>query len=194
MSYSPIERNPERYAHLTDDREKRRKDSKDGKDGKDKKEKNKLKEKAKVMPRVRLRSSSSEEDVELPPEPQKPPPVTLGLDAKSLQVLRAKAKESLEKKLPAKGQKLPSPKTDAAMAEVEKQKANYQNISKPDVVNKLSPVKVPEPEPVVQNSEAPPLKVEDIAMPDVPPLPLSTPPLPFKPRSRDSSSGSDSDR
>lgn len=192
MSYSPIERNPERYAHLTDDRDKRRKDVKNQKESKEKKDKGKLKEKAKVMPRVRLRSSSSEEDIELPPEPQKLSPVTRDSEVRALQLLRAKAKESLEKKIPVKGQKVPSPKVDTT--EPEKPKLN-QNLPKIDVVNKPSPVKEPEPEPVVQNQEVPPVKVEDIAIPDVPPLPPSTPPATFKskPRSRDSSS-SDSDR
>lgn len=111
-------------------------------------------------------------------------------EVRALQLLRAKAKESLEKKIPVKGQKVPSPKVDTT--ETEKQKAN-QNLPKVDV-NKPSPVKEPEPEPVLQNQEIPPVKVEDIAMPDVPPLPPSPPPTSFKPkpRSRDSSS-SDSD-
>lgn len=184
LSYSPINRNPERYAHLTDDREKRR--------NKDKKEKSKAKEKAKVMPRVRLRSSSSEDDVELPPEPQKLSPATRDSEVRALQLLRAKAKESLEKKIPAKLQKLPSPKS-AESAEAEKQKTN-QIAESAEVINKPPPVKENETEPVVQGAELPPLKVEDIAIPDVPPLPPVTPPLSSKqPRSRDSSS-SDSDR
>lgn len=185
LSYSPIQKNPERYAHLSDDREKRkRKEKKDIK--------GKSKDTTKLMPRVRLRSSSSEDNVELPPEPLKVSPEQRDSEARALQLLKAKAKESLEKKIPAKAPKQSPPKTDFVI-DIDKKKPT-QVVVPPEVEKIPTPSKRPEFE---SNSSDIQVKVEDIAIPEIPPLPASTPPLPTrKPtrKSRDSSSGSDSDR
>ena len=143
------------------------------------------------MPRVRLRSSSSEDDGELPPETQKFSPEQRDSEVRALQLLRAKAKETLEKKIPANKSLKPS---NEEGIESESKKSSVTKVQSETTSSTSS-------KEVLENHHGPStneqvVKVEDIAIPQVPPLPSTTPPVQNrKSRSRDSSSsGSDSDR
>lgn len=177
LSYSPLEKHPERYAHIINQQDKKK--------IKAKKEKMKNKDKAKLMPRVRLRSTTSDEEGDIPSEPHKLSPVQYDSDARALQLLRAKAKESLEKKIPGKVPKVHSPTVESS--EAEKQVASTKSC---EIQKQTSPSKQEGPTPAANNS-AQTVRVEDIV---VPPLPEAASVTFKQQRPRDSSSGSDTDR